>query len=116
MCFRVNGTNSVLEYIPRTEMDYGNLLCWATNSVGKQVEPCVFHVIPAGKPDPVSNCTVSNQTHSSFIVSCIPGFDGGLTQLFGLEVINSEHTVINMTSKVPKFQVRKSIYSDSSFV
>lgn len=102
---RVNGTNSVLEYIPRTEMDYGNLLCWATNSVGKQVEPCVFHVIPAGKPDPVSNCTVSNQTHSSFIVSCVPGFDGGLTQLFGLKVLNSEHTLINMTSKVPKFQV-----------
>ena len=68
-------------------------------------KPCVFHIIPAGKPDPVSNCTVSNQTHSSFIVSCIPGFDGGLTQLFGLKVINSEHTLINMTSKMPKFQV-----------
>jgi len=102
---RVNGTNSILEYIPRTEMDYGNLLCRATNSVGKQLEPCVFNVIPAGKPDPVSNCTVSNQTHSSFIVSCKPGFNGGLTQVFGLEVITLEQTLINMTSQVPKFQV-----------
>ena len=85
-------------------MDYGNLLCWATNSVGKQVEPCMFHVIPAGKPDPVSNCTVINQMHSSFIVSCVPGFDGGLTQLLGLKVLYSEHTLINLTSKLPKFQ------------
>ena len=86
-------------------MDYGNLLCRATNSVGKQEEHSVFHIICAGKPDPVINCTVSNQIHSSFIVSCIPGFDCGLTQFFGLKVINSEHTHINMTSKVPTFQV-----------
>ena len=49
-------------------MDYGNLLFWESNSVGKQVEP-------------------------------------SLTQLFGLKVINSKHTHINMTSKVPTFQV-----------
>ena len=65
----------------------------------------MFNVIPAGKPDPVSNCTVSNQTHSSFIVSCIPGFNGGLDQLFRLRVGNLEQTLLNMTSQVPKFQV-----------
>ena len=30
-------------------MDYGNVLCWATNPVGRQSEPCVYHIIPAGK-------------------------------------------------------------------
>ena len=47
--YRVNGTQSVLDYVPRTEMDYGNVMCWATNSVGRQEKPCVFHIIPAGK-------------------------------------------------------------------
>ena len=46
---RVNGTRSILDYVPRTEMDYGNVLCWATNPVGRQSEPCVYHIIPAGK-------------------------------------------------------------------
>ena len=47
--YRVNGTRSILDYVPRTEMDYGNVLCWATNPVGRQSEPCVYHIIPAGK-------------------------------------------------------------------
>ena len=46
---RVNGTRSILDYVPRTEMDYGSVLCWATNTVGRQSEPCVYHIIPAGK-------------------------------------------------------------------
>ena len=33
----------------RTELDYGNLLCWGRNSVGVQQDPCVFHLIPAGR-------------------------------------------------------------------
>lgn len=39
---------SVASYAPMTELDYGSLLCWAKNSRGMQVEPCVFHVVPAG--------------------------------------------------------------------
>jgi hypothetical protein len=36
---RSTNTHSVVEYVPRTEMDYGSLLCWATNSVGRQKDP-----------------------------------------------------------------------------
>ena len=46
---RVNGTQSILDYVPRTEMDYGSVLCWASNSVGRQNQPCVFHIVPAGE-------------------------------------------------------------------
>ena len=86
-------------------MDYGDLLCFASNSVGKQVEPCVFRVIPAEKPDPVTNCTVSNITHFSFVVTCDAGFDGGLLQSFRLQLFDSNQTLLNLTSNVPTFKV-----------
>ena len=43
---RVNGSVSTVDYIPRTPLDYGSLLCWASNEVGPQSQPCVFHIIP----------------------------------------------------------------------
>ena len=30
-------------------MDYGSVLCSASNSVGSQAQPCVFHIVPAGE-------------------------------------------------------------------
>lgn len=44
-----SGTSSVVAYIPRTDLDYGTLLCYASNSIGTQRVPCVFHIIAAGK-------------------------------------------------------------------
>lgn len=40
---------SVLEYMPEDDTDYGALLCWGQNSVGTQKEPCIFNIVPAGK-------------------------------------------------------------------
>lgn len=40
---------STLTYKPTTDMDYGTVMCWATNSAGEQTEPCVFHIIGAGE-------------------------------------------------------------------
>ena len=62
-------------------MDFGSLVCWATNSIGRQTQPCVFHLTPAGRPDPVTNCTVTKQSYSTMRVMCKPGFDGGLKQV-----------------------------------
>ena len=45
----VDGSVSVASYKPKTEMDYGTLLCWGDNELGRQAVPCVFHIIPAGK-------------------------------------------------------------------
>ena len=76
------GPMSVLEYTPRTEMDYGTLLCWARNSVGLQAVPCTYQLVPAGPPDPVIGCRVTNQSWASLLqLDCQPGFDGGLKQV-----------------------------------
>jgi hypothetical protein len=95
-----NGTLSVLRYTPVSELDYGSLSCWAINSVGHQVNPCVFQVVAAGKPFPVRNCSLSNQTSSSVEVICLAGFDGGLPQHFLLELYSSSSAVprYNMTA------------------
>ena len=74
-------------------MDYGSLMCWATNSVGRQEKPCVYHLIPAGRPEPVSNCTVLNQTYSTLHVACKAGFDGGLPQSFSMQVCASKKQI-----------------------
>lgn len=42
-------TISELIYTPKTERDYGTLACWGKNSIGKQSDPCLFQVVPAGK-------------------------------------------------------------------
>lgn len=137
-----NGTVSILPYTPINELDYGSLSCWAVNSVGHQVNPCLFQLVAAGKkskyidnfylkhffeklninnygggvnslghavytfdviagkPFPVRNCTLSNQTSSSVEVFCLPGFDGGLPQYFLLELYSSSSEVLryNITS------------------
>lgn len=48
LTFVAEGLRSIATYIPRTEQDYGTLLCWAENSVGRQKDPCVYIVVPAG--------------------------------------------------------------------
>ncbi|KAB0794697.1 hypothetical protein PPYR_11536 [Photinus pyralis] len=93
-----NGTTSVLRYTPVSELDYGSLSCWAINSVGHQISPCIFQVVAAGKPYSVKNCTLSNQTTSSVEVYCLPGFDGGLPQYFLLELYSAN-------SAVPRYNI-----------
>ncbi|XP_023288397.1 nephrin [Orussus abietinus] len=94
-------TQSILTYRPVTEMDYGTVLCWASNAAGQQRNACVFHVIPAGKPEPPYNCTLTNQTTESLSVECSAGFDGGQPQHFLLEVFDQETGSLkaNVTSR-----------------
>ncbi|GIX66754.1 uncharacterized protein CEXT_258651 [Caerostris extrusa] len=56
--FQTTGTKSVANYRPHSDDDYGSIICWASNDVGRQREPCVFTVIPAGPPEPLQNCSV----------------------------------------------------------
>ncbi|KAL3251927.1 hypothetical protein MRX96_054997, partial [Rhipicephalus microplus] len=46
--FTAQGTNSVARYIPHSHTEYGTLLCTASNRIGKQRQPCLFHVVQAG--------------------------------------------------------------------
>lgn len=102
-----SGTMSVVSYTPKTEMDYGTLLCWAKNSIGDQKVPCVFHIIAAGRPDPVHNCTKANMSMTSFSIKCGEGFNGGMPQSFSLEILESitQNLRVNLTSSLPKFNV-----------
>jgi hypothetical protein len=47
--------------------------------------PFVCH--SAGRPFALQNCTVSNQSIDTIHVECIEGFDGGLPQMFLLEMV-----------------------------
>ena len=68
--FSQNGTLSQLIYSPFHELDYGTILCWAANDLGEQLEPCTFHIIPAGehrskqKTTLLSYCPSSNTSCS----------------------------------------------------
>ncbi|KAL6447972.1 hypothetical protein ACFW04_000191 [Cataglyphis niger] len=105
-------THSTVLYEPINELDYGTLLCWGSNDQGSQLEPCVFHIVPAGRPDTPHNCSLLNQTTDSIYVECIEGFDGGLPQKFTMQVDREAGsgkggptTVYNHTSKMPTFSV-----------
>nr|CAH7769565.1 unnamed protein product [Callosobruchus chinensis] len=104
-----SGTTSIVSYTPVTELDYGTLLCYASNSIGSQRVPCVFHIIAAGRPDQVHNCTLLNISMNSFSIRCAEGFNGGLPQSFLLEVreIQSQQLKSNLTSPVARFTVKE---------
>nr|XP_017021487.1 protein turtle homolog A isoform X1 [Drosophila kikkawai]XP_017021488.1 protein turtle homolog A isoform X1 [Drosophila kikkawai] len=78
---------SRLNYTPSTDLDYGTISCWGKNSIGMQKSPCVFQIVAAGRPFPLQNCSVTNQSVDSLQVDCLEGFDGGLPQGFMLELV-----------------------------
>lgn len=80
---------SVATYTPRSELDYGTLLCWAQNALGQQAEPCAYQIVPAERPDPVRNCRLVNASDTQLSVACEPGYDGGIEQSFQMEVYDS---------------------------
>lgn len=44
-----SGTSSIVSHVPATDMDYGTLLCSASNKVGQQRTPCMYHIVAAGE-------------------------------------------------------------------
>ncbi|XP_071525087.1 uncharacterized protein [Panulirus ornatus] len=107
--FTSSGGHSVITYTPMTSLDYGTLLCWASNEIGSQREPCVFHIVPAGKPEPPGNCTVGEGTRTSVRVRCVAGGSGGLSQHFLLQAslqTGGGHHVLNLSATTaPDFYV-----------
>ncbi|XP_063887352.1 hemicentin-2-like [Scylla paramamosain] len=86
---------------------YGTLLCWAANEIGSQKEPCVFHIVPAGKPESPGNCTVDRGTPTSARVRCVAGGNGGLSQWFLLDASRQGRKhALNLTAQdTPEFHV-----------
>ncbi|KAG8188948.1 hypothetical protein JTE90_016615 [Oedothorax gibbosus] len=103
-----SGTKSLVNYIPRSDSDFGTLQCWGRNSVGQQRVPCVFLVIPAEPPHPVHNCSLSEETESSFRIGCVEGKDGGLSQHFFMEIRDQASNVLqqNVSAQTAEFTAR----------
>ncbi|XP_038206654.1 neural cell adhesion molecule 1-like [Zerene cesonia] len=120
----LNGSTSELQYTPASERDYGALTCRGTNSVGRQLQPCVFQIVPAARPAPPRNCSISSGNDSSWLeevsreevtdslaVRCVTGYDGGLPQLLVLEALDSTtgvtrfNVTTNETNGVAIFQI-----------
>lgn len=76
-------------------------MCWATNVIGEQRHPCVFYIVPAGRPDPVTDCSATNLTSDLVQVICRQGYDGGLPQHFQVEVMDllTGRKISNRTEK-----------------
>lgn len=90
---------SELEYTPKSQRDYGTLTCWAKNAIGRQMEPCIFQVVPAARPSPLTNCTLRTaHNHSAEMVEveCRAGYDGGLPQKFVLEAYDAHNMRLRM--------------------
>lgn len=71
----------------------------------------------SGPPEAVRECIIRNQTVSSFLVDCIPGYDGGLEQAFHLIVndVVGKKLLSNVTQrKKPSFFVN-GLLAGSSF-
>lgn len=61
----------------------------------------------SGRPDSLENCSVVNQTSTSLLVRCQPGFDGGLSQRFIMEVYvrHGQSLAGNVSADQPAFTV-----------
>lgn len=96
---------SVASYTPRSELDYGLLLCWATNALGQQTEPCQYQLVQAARPEPVAGCRLVNASEAQLVVACEPGYDGGLRQSLQMEVYESRgrQLVANLTAAAGDF-------------
>ncbi|KAF7990771.1 hypothetical protein HCN44_000576 [Aphidius gifuensis] len=96
-----NGTTSEFIYTPLSERDYGALTCWGRNIIGKQKNPCVYQIIPAVKPSPLSNCTLKatvNKSSELLEIECISGYDGGLRQDFRLEAYEARTNTLRVNT------------------
>lgn len=65
----------------------------------------------------MKNCTLSNQTSSSVEVICLPGFDGGLSQYFLLELYSANSGIprYNMTSNREPYFFLDNLEPDVTF-
>ena len=105
--FTVNRTSSIVKHSLLSDHNFGHLYCLARNSKGVMRDPCVFNIIPARPPSAPLDCVVLNQTTDLLQVECQPGFDGGLDQMFLLEVVDVANSIIlaNVSSTRPQFTI-----------
>ncbi|GAB0089380.1 Septin-interacting protein 1 [Sergentomyia squamirostris] len=99
-------------------LDFGTLSCWGVSEIGVQAQPCMFQVVLAGFPAAVSNCTQYNQTQMSTEIQCIAGYDGGLPQVFVLELYSQRtgRMRLNFTNSEEPYFILDSLDTLSSLM
>jgi len=68
----------------------------------------MWQILMTGPPNPVHDCYVTNVTMTTLLVECAPGDNGGLRQIFHLQVYNIGKQLLhsNLTSfEMPVFQI-----------
>ncbi|XP_055940560.1 nephrin-like [Argiope bruennichi] len=101
------GLKSVATYTPTDDIHLGSLFCWANNSAGEQHVPCTFTVFKPVAPNRPKNCQVLNRTHSSFMLTCEAGYDGGAPQrfYFRAKIKGSRDDGLSLSSPLPLFNL-----------
>ena len=103
----MNGSTSTVDYIPRTPLDYGSLLCWASNSVGRQSQPCVFQLAPAPPPPRPAHCDLRHPAPGEAAVLCqSEEEEDGLSFVLELWRTQQPDTLLhNLTSSQPSWRL-----------
>ncbi len=60
---------------------------------------------PTGRPSPLADCRLLNQTLPSIKIGCQEGFDGGLPQTFQLEVYENDELKTKVSNSKPIFEI-----------
>ncbi|XP_071641585.1 neural cell adhesion molecule 2 isoform X2 [Temnothorax longispinosus] len=87
------GTSSIVSYTPMTELDYGTLLCWASNHIGQQQVPCVYHIIPAERPRQHDNLTPMLSVTIGVVMALI------IVAIIVMVVLRVQHTHVEEQNK-----------------
>lgn len=100
-------TPGVFFYTVNSSADYGWVQCSGSNSVGRQLKPCLYHILPADKPSTPKACEITNVTYDSLTLNCTPGHDGGIRQSFWLQVFDMTSGLLlrNVSNDEPEFEV-----------
>ncbi|KAK2706624.1 hypothetical protein QYM36_016599 [Artemia franciscana] len=79
-------------------------LSLATNEIGRQLTPCVFHVFYEGPPQRPENCTLAQPHSAVYGLTCLPPLQHE-PDYYLLEVqdIETSDILFNITSSIPKF-------------
>ncbi|XP_064472180.1 hemicentin-2-like [Ornithodoros turicata] len=103
--FNSTGSDSTSRYVPRSPLDYGTLLCYATNRVGATTDPCVFRVSARDDavyvPEPPL-CRTVLRVGPGFRVLC----EAGRARGFVLEVRDSQGALRrSLAADAPSFEI-----------
>ncbi|KOB67707.1 Uncharacterized protein OBRU01_12954, partial [Operophtera brumata] len=91
-----SGKSSLL-FTPKSEADYGIVSCQASNSGGRQAQPCRFVI---HRP---YNCSTLNMTDDSHLPT---GYDGSLHTSYCVEAWESGNLVLNVSTSTPIWKLR----------